>query len=380
VIFAPGSKPWTTDIKLITRDRRTLRVYAGADNTGNEFTGYTRLFTGFNWGNVFNLGHLFSFQWTTSNDIRRFNAFTGSYSAPLPWRHIFSVFGGYSRVKPEMRHFRSEGWSAQASPRYKIFLGKTYGSLLQDINAGYDFKWTNNNLEFVDQSRQGFIQTKVCQISQFLVSYHLGYEHGPHAVNFNIEYVFSPFKGWFRHNNTQAFQTLQPGSYPIYMYGRGGLSEIYTFSKYKFSLFLQGRGQYSNKILLPSEQFGLGGYDTVRGYPERVVNYDDAVCLNAELRSPSVSILKFLKFKKQDDSLYALAFVDYGYGCPHKVEPHSYRHLDAPGRTLAGFGPGLRYKFKNWFTARADCGFPITPLLQRHTLDPWFYFGVFASY
>ena len=33
ITFTPGSAPWTTDIKLITFDRRPLRVYAGAKTT-----------------------------------------------------------------------------------------------------------------------------------------------------------------------------------------------------------------------------------------------------------------------------------------------------------------------------------------------------------
>ncbi len=379
VTFAPGSKPWTTDVQLVTRDRRALRVYAGADNTGTEFTGYTRLFTGCNWGNVFNLDHTFSFQWTTSDDLKKFNAFTGSYSAPLPWRHLFNVFGGYSRVKPDIgKFFRSEGWSAQASFRYQIFLGQTYGPLLQDINAGYDFKWTNNNLEFVDQTSVAFIETKVAQISQFSISYHLGYNRGPHAAFFNIAYVFSPFQGWFRHNNKEAFTMLQPGAYPIYMYAHTTLNEEYT-AKY-VTLFIQGNGQLSNKILLPSEQFGLGGYDTVRGYPQRIVNYDNGVCVNFEVRSPAVSVFNYISSKRWDDGLVALFFIDYGYGRPHKVEHPTHRHVDPPGLTLAGFGPGLRYKFSSYFVGRADCGFPLTPVAGRSKLDPWFYFSVIGTY
>jgi hemolysin activation/secretion protein len=378
VAFSPGSKPYTTDVQLITRDRRPYRVYLGGDNTGNEFTGYTRLFTGFNWGNVFNLDHLLSFQWTTSDDIKRFNSYTASYSAPLSWRHVLNVFGGYSKVKPDMNfHFKSKGWSAQGSLRYKIFLGKTYGPLLQDINAGYDFKWTNNNLEFVDETSEAVISTKVAQISQFLISYHLGYAAGRHALNFVLDYVFSPFQGWFRHHNKQAFNILQPGSYPIYMYVRGGIDELYTFSKYEWGIFFRARGQYSNKILLPSEQFGLGGYDTVRGYPERVVNYDDAACVNFELRAPPIRVFKR---KKKDDALVFLAFIDYGWGTPHKVEHPRFRHIDPPSETLIGFGPGLRYFFNPYFSARADCGFPLTSLLNRPVMDPWFHFSLFASY
>ena len=129
---------------------------------------------------------------------------------------------------------------------------------------------------------------------------------------------FLPSMGGFATIICKPYQTLQPGSYPLYMYARGLINETYSFSNPSGAFLLQAQGQISNKVLLPSEQFGLGGYDTVRGYPERIVNYDNAICLNFELRAPSFSVLKRFRCEKQDDSLVLFGFFDYGYGRPHK--------------------------------------------------------------
>ena len=82
-----------------------------------------------------------------------------NYNAPLPWRHILILFGGYGMVHPDLRSrdndlgdFKSHGHSAQASLRYQMPIGKLYRSTLKEFVVGFDFKNTNNNLEFIGGS------------------------------------------------------------------------------------------------------------------------------------------------------------------------------------------------------------------------------------
>lgn len=51
-----------------------------------------------------------------------------------------------------------------------------------------------------------------------------------------------------------------------------------------FNLLLTGRGQLSNNPLLSSEEFGLGGYSTVRGYDPSEVVGDDGIAGKVELQ------------------------------------------------------------------------------------------------
>jgi hemolysin activation/secretion protein len=113
-----------------------------------------------------------------------------------------------------------------------------------------------------------------------------------------------------------------------------------------------GRLQLSDSSLLASEQFGLGGYNTVRGYRERVVNGDNALCINTEIRTPSFPVFK--RLLKTSDLLYFLVFFDYG---------HAWDHKKIPGfplqQTLMGIGPGFRYRISSYFTSRFDIGIPL---------------------
>ena len=100
-----------------------------------------------------------------------------------------------------------------------------------------------------------------------------------------------------------------------YVYFRTSLSAIWDFFK-GATLHTYLRGQYASQNLLPSEEYGLGGYDTVRGYKEREVNMDNAVILNLEMHSPN---LTFWNMFREIDKLEFLAFFDLAWGKTHKV-------------------------------------------------------------
>lgn len=376
--FAPGKKLGTTDVDIVTKDRFPARVYAGVDNTGEPLTGMSRWIAGFNLGNAFNLGDLLGFQWTTTEHMHRFKAYSGNYSAPLPWRHTLTVYGGYSEVIPRIIKFKNRGWSSQASLRYKIPIGKIYRKLLQNVSFGYDFKEMNSNLTFADVAEKP-IHSKVVRLGQFTANYNLNYLPKNHAVHFDLDFFLSPAKHWFPNQTKRAYITLQKDASPIYAYACVTLSDTYTFSSDGWKIFFQGRGQYSNKILLASEQFALGGYNTVRGYVERIVSYDNAICLNLELKTPSGSLWKLFTKRSIGDGLCAIGFIDYGNGRPHANEKPFTPQLDTYSQSLVGVGPGLRYTIPPYFNVRFDLGFPLTHVtINGH--GPRIHFGLVATY
>ena len=102
--FQPGEDPGTTDVILEVNDRMPLRFFFTYDNYGIDLTGKNRLSTGFNFGNLFNLGQQANFQYTTSTQqmFNSLNAYSGSWIVPFPWRNYLTVFGSYSGAKGDM--------------------------------------------------------------------------------------------------------------------------------------------------------------------------------------------------------------------------------------------------------------------------------------
>lgn len=187
-IFAPGDKYGTTDVELLVQEKFPFKVYLGTDNTGLRETGYERIFAGFNWGNVFGLDHLLSYQFTANPDFRKFMSHTASYTAPLPWRHILMVFGAYSNVHIHMREgFKNKGWMLQVSGRYQVPL-RPGMDFLHQVNAGIDFKRQNNFIDFGGT----IVSTKLVNIFQFLAGYNFTYHPPTYKTFFEIEAVGSP--------------------------------------------------------------------------------------------------------------------------------------------------------------------------------------------
>lgn len=360
-IYAPGKEEGTTDIELICKDRFPLRIYTGIDNTGNDVTGNNRLFTGFNWGNVFWTDQRLSYQFATSSDFKRYRAHTLYYEVPLPcWQHMLNLYGGYSHVDadfhvPTIRgaRFRTHGFSVQTSLRYDITL-RPHRNFLHEVTWGFDFKRTNNNL---DLGGIPIISENNVNLTQFQLGYNLGYTISPFSLSFEIEGFYSPGK-WISDQTNTDYQSLRPFAKNQYVYARTALTLIYKFYK-EWSLHNYFRGQVASSNLLPSEEYGVGGYNTVRGYKERIVNGDQTFIWNLEVRTPPISILNALAgWKKFNDSFQFLLFYDYGLSAVRRAAPEQPKTS-----YLMSLGPGIRYHIIPYLTFRADWGF------QLHNLD-----------
>lgn len=348
LVFTPGNEEGTTNVVLSTKDRRPFRIYAGTDNLGVDPLGDNQWYAGFNWGNAFGLDHILSYQFTSSYDIHYFQAHTAEYTAFYSWGHLLNIYGGYSEVHPPVSPplKRNDGWSMQVSARYVVPL-KIYQYLEHEISAGLDFKRTNNTFEFTEDFP---VFGRNVNLTQVMAAYSGNYERNVYRLDFKGAFFWSP--GRLLSDQTNAdYSSLRPGAVNKWVYFRGYFIYLQRLPKsYSFSLRLQGQG--ATEPLLPSEQFGLGGYETVRGYDEREINTDNALVLNLEARSPALPLAKWIKPTCTiPDGLQFLVFLDGGWGV---------NIVSIPGTTkvnyLIGAGPGVRYTLEPYLTARLDWG------------------------
>ncbi len=123
-------------------------------------------------------------------------------------------------------------------------------------------------------------------------------------------------------------------------------------------LLLRGDIQLADRPLLPLEQFGLGGQDSVRGYRQDQLLTDSGVFASAEARIP------ILRLPKLDNTVLQLApFIDVGHG-------FNQSGSTATPNTLVSAGLGLRLQVGNRLTARFDWGIPLTQVSgDRGTLQ-----------
>jgi hemolysin activation/secretion protein len=371
-VFKPGSEIYTTDVEIVADDYKPWQVYIGTDNTGFNVTDYGRLFIGLNWGNAFNVGHILSYQFTTSPDFHKFWSQTLNYTMPLPWRDLIALFGGYAKTHatsgPNMPANNTTGTSWQLSGRY-VFARPTRDMTMQEWKVGLDYKRTNNDF-IVGES---VISNSL--VSEFLIAgeYNIEVLFPKISLNADAQTFIAP--GQLSDSMSKsAYNTLRSGADNAYIYTRLGSKAVFTLPM-DFILDLKGRIQLSSGTLLPIEQFGLGGIDSVRGYVERAVNVDDALLLNIEARTPAISLFQqFGKTNKVKDALRGLIFFDVGSGWENNTIQGQHKWS-----TLAGIGPGLRYGITPWVNMRLDWGFALSKISTNYTPNR-IYYSVIASY
>jgi len=347
VILSPGKNKGTSDLEIVTKDRFPLRAYAGGDNTGLESTGRSRYFAGLSWGDAFFADDLLAYQFTTNSTYDKFHSHSLTYNTFLPWQHILLIYGSYAIIHPQVTDFESHGKDGQASFRYKIPFKPLYTNFQHQIYFGFDYKYVTSALFYVGELDAFFQQESQVNVSQEMLGYQLEYFPAHHQLTFRLELFGSPAK-WLPHQSSHAYHTMRKDADPRYFYATLALGDIYTFST-KDSISALLRVHAAANTLIPSEQFSLGGYNTVRGYEESVFVGDNGICANLELRARPISF-----FRKAKDELTFLAFIDYGWA-------YNYHAFDGITKTarLLGAGPGVRYNINPYFSVRADYGFKL---------------------
>jgi hemolysin activation/secretion protein len=368
-VFTPGRDPGETDIVLKTEDRFPVRFFTGYEDTGNDLTGDERLLAGFNWGNAFMLGHQLNYQFTTDYDIQRLKAHSGSWLIPLPWRHQLSFFGGYAETEadPANQLIVLKGFSWQASTRYTVPLPDFRGFTHEWV-GGFDYKQSNNNLEF--GGAQVFSRTT--DVVQWMSGYHATLHHTEGTTSFGFDYFLSP--GYMTGRNTDfRFRETRAHTGADYHYGRITLDRL---QRLPWDMSLVGRGtlQFASGNLLSSEQLGVGGATSVRGYEEREANGDEGFLFSTELRSPAFSLLRVAGLQRDYDRTQFLAFWDYGVARRILVLPG-----EDPGFALSSAGPGVRFNIAPWLSARADYGFQLRESEGTRRSSRW-HIGITVSY
>lgn len=368
IVLGAGKEKGTTDLVFVTKDKFPARFYVGADNTGFVANNVNRIYGGFNWGNAFKIGDILSYQYTAAPNFHDFQSHVANYTSFLPWKHVFTVYGTYGTVFPTIPNFKIEGLNVQASARYQIPIRPLYGMFRSYVEFGFDYKFLRSNLFFVGDIAGSVPSNQLITITDFLTTYSFQKNWTRNLLTFRIDMILSPWKDVFPHQTSAAYNSLREFSHVRYAYWRASVSNVYRTLK-NYTISAQFRGQLATGTLPTAEQFGLGGASTVRGYFEQQFVADNAVVLNLEAYTPN-----FKMFKKFDNALSFLAFVDYGYG-------YNYSAVSPPfiAQTLMGIGPGIRYDIPPYLSVKMDYGFQVFAIEQDDRFGR-FHFSAILSY
>ncbi|MEL6461669.1 MAG: ShlB/FhaC/HecB family hemolysin secretion/activation protein [Cyanobacteria bacterium J06621_15] len=121
-------------------------------------------------------------------------------------------------------------------------------------------------------------------------------------------------------------------------------------------LLVRGNAQLSDKGLLSSEQFTVGGLGSVRGYRQNQLLADNGVFASAEVQLP---ILRTGNKSAPTGILQIIPFFDIGTAWNNSG-------IENPSTsTLVSLGMGLQWRNNDDFIARLDWGIPLTDIDSR---------------
>ena len=349
VDFEKGARPGTTNVLYNVSDVRPIRGYIGADDTGVPSLNYGRYFAGFTMGNVYR-GGILGYQYTADSDFSLLEAHSLNYTQPLSRRWSWQSYGSWAGVSPMIGGGLSqEGESWQLGGSLVRHLHRSQ-SLTRDLTLGFDFKSTNNNLEFAG--------TTIADSNADLFQLRLGFSQilrGAQLDDYSwlqVNGFVGPGGGLTGAHSSTAFQSIRPGTTPSYVYGRLQLEQSRVFCD-RWQLVNRASVQAASDRLLFSEMLGFGGFDTLRGFDQRAYNADHGWLANLELGPRTIR----WGSEHSPQSLRVYGFTDLAYG---------YMDSPLPGEDGETFGlstgAGLRYRVADRLIARVDYGVGLVDL------------------
>ncbi len=153
---------------------------------------------------------------------------------------------------------------------------------------------------------------------------------------------------------------------------------------HELAFLLHGQYTFADKRLIPQFEDVIGGFASVRGYPEAFTSGDDSVVFNAEYRFHALKLLKPADTDASNDpakpppppprfafrpptilgrpdvDLIFRAFYDFGY-----VENNNLLESTEANRTLMSVGVGVEAQVLRYLNLRLDCGFPLVSVTDK---------------
>lgn len=346
-LISAGDEPQTSDITLRVKDRLPWHAGVGFDNQGTRLSGKYRSSAYLRSTNVTGAGDsLFISLLFTSLTYGQSIGYTipfGTYGTKL------GIDTTYFKMKlgKEFKPFDITGKTQIYTPHisFELALEEDFQS---NFDLGIDIKSIHKKMDGAqttdDQLRIPYFGFNLIKSDSF------GQTTFSPRFNFSTEH----FLGASSRNHPSASREGTGGYFFKYEQSLNRLQRMPGDSY----LSIRSQFQVPSRTLPSSEQFQLGGANSIRGYPEGDYLCDIGGSLNVDWVMPMYLIPKGWKLRGSDQPLRhqiePVLFVDLGGGALKKVISGERKD-----KFLAGIGCGMRLHFNNSFSVRLDWAIPV---------------------
>lgn len=388
VLLRAGESESTVDATVRVQDEKFWRASVSLDNTGSPTTGMWRLGAGYQHSNLFNRDHTLTVQYQLDpepiDDFDELKIFGLGYRVPFyDLNASLDLLAGYSSIGTASGQvisgvpFNLSGSGTIFGARWNYQLPRVVGwsDYEHRISFGLDYKAFSN-------SRLGFIQNGAVQPVQPDVTVHpisVTYSGSRTMDAAQLGFYGTVLHNFYPHGNDAGQEKFsgpvtigaRPGvGRATYTVWRFGMNAIRAFEN-DVQLRVVAAGQWTRDALIPGEQFGLGGWESVRGMREREASNDRGLRASFELYSPDLSAAMSIPKGR----LRLLAFYDWG----HLSQNYKSATVCAPAAcrfSATSVGVGMRLTLEQGFSMRLDYAQMYDPAIVGNRGDGRLHFGM----
>ena len=394
VLLRAGENEGEVNATVRVQDERPWRAVVSFDNTGTPSSGNYRLGFAYQHSNLFDRDHSLTMQYQLDpepiSEFDELKIFGAAYRIPF-YEHGATVdlLFGYSSQGAATGQviqgsaFNISGSGTIAGVRYNRFLPRI--AWLDDyehqVSVGFDYKaFTNQVAQDLGGGTSGSNLTPDVTVHPASLMY-TGTKRMNNAdfsfyggVAHNV-YAHGPDGGAESFNGPPGIGVRPGVGDPHYTLWRYGANYVRAFAN-DVQVRVNFSGQWTRDALVPGEQFGLGGWDNLRGMIEREGSNDRGYRGSFEVYSPELAG----KLGLDGGRLRFLAFVDTG-----KLRQNYAPDPISCGATACGFsatsvGAGVRFAMRNGITFRFDYGQVRDAGVEGNSGDDRVHFGLAVSF
>jgi hemolysin activation/secretion protein len=366
----PGETTGSTDLYLNVEDRFPLTLSVDYDNYGSEFVSRSRIGATIEAFNLFDLGHWLTLRAVTGIPIEALTFSRVMYT--IPFRSQIKINAFWSHYE-----YNAQQGIDILDPNGT---GDVYG-----VNGSIAFFRSRQTLftatlgiEFKDlEQKLGDLQTSSDKLRTIVAGVewnHTDEYWGRTMVNFEFRQGLAGFAGGLEDNDPDASRLRSGGGYTKMTLQLYRLQKAFDWMHFIF----RAQAQWSEEALVVSEQYSLGGPDTVRGYPNFEFMGDRGWNMSLEMRVTPAVLLSMVEADETvmmiAEMIQVAAFIDFGEAM--LVRPTLGQDRE---RSLSGAGVGLRVQYNPYVTLRYDVGFNVSKYDPSKGESPVHYLSVIVT-
>ncbi len=346
ITLSAGELPGTTDVLMDVKTRFPVHIFGSFDREGSVPTGRIRTGLGVRHNNLLRIDDSFMAGTTFGQDFMSWYMYHLVPITPFGTSIMYGYSDSRSSPKKEFERYviKSESQNYSAYIKQDVYRKDEYrGEVSVGVDANDKTSKSLSTTGTMSRERLRILRLKSTLIHRF-----------PGAIT-SIAPQLSQGLNWLGARRKNPFSSRDTNN---------------TFAKFNFDIRhrrqfpmnLQAvfnlRSQWAGEKLASQEQFGMGGINSVRGYPSQDYMADDGVVTNFELILPSFWIPEEWKIPYESsalrDNVAAFLFWDWGWG-KKRGDIQGERHLNY----MSGAGLGLRIKMFNQASLQLAWGFPL---------------------